>query len=135
MHKIALGLASMLILAAIGYGIWIEGRQRDHRPYEGWVTLNKAVEQRLAKQSEESTDSRGDSTNTEGAASPIIRLNSATAAELDALPGIGPTKAQAIITDRNANGKFHSIDELERVKGIGPAMVAKIKKANIVVID
>ena len=49
-----------------------------------------------------------------------ININAATAAELDSLPGIGPTKAQAIVDYRNQNGPFRTVDDLLDVPGIGP---------------
>jgi competence protein ComEA len=56
----------------------------------------------------------------------VINVNTATAAELDSLPGIGPSKATAIIEYREANGPFGSCSELSRVTGIGDATVANI---------
>ena len=56
-----------------------------------------------------------------------INLNSATAAELDSLSGIGPTKALAIIDYRNQNGPFRSIDDLLKVPGIGPKTLDTIR--------
>jgi competence protein ComEA len=56
-----------------------------------------------------------------------ININSATAAELDSLSGIGPTKAQAIIDYRNQNGPFRSIDDLLNVTGIGPKILETIR--------
>ncbi|MFG0260062.1 MAG: ComEA family DNA-binding protein, partial [Phycisphaerales bacterium JB041] len=55
-----------------------------------------------------------------------IDLNTASAAELDLIPSIGPTLAARIIADREANGPFHSLDDLDRVPGIGPKTVAKL---------
>ncbi|WP_218031483.1 ComEA family DNA-binding protein [Paenibacillus kobensis] len=56
-----------------------------------------------------------------------LDLNRATAEQLDELPGIGPAKAAAIIADREASGPFRSVDDLARVKGIGPAIVGKLR--------
>jgi competence protein ComEA len=57
----------------------------------------------------------------------IIDLNLATAADLDRLPGVGPSTAKAIIYHRTRNGPFASIDDLLKVKGIGPAKLAEIR--------
>jgi competence protein ComEA len=56
-----------------------------------------------------------------------IDINRATIEELDTLPGIGAAKAKAIVGDREQNGPFGSVDDLERVKGIGPKMVEQMK--------
>lgn len=56
-----------------------------------------------------------------------ININSASAEELEALPGIGPTKAQAIVDYRNQHGNFNSIEDIENVKGIKSGEFSKIK--------
>lgn len=56
-----------------------------------------------------------------------IDVNRASAAELVTLKGIGPAKAQAIIKEREDNGKYKSIDDLLRVKGIGKKTLSSIK--------
>ena len=56
-----------------------------------------------------------------------ININTATASELDTLPGIGPAYAGRIIDYRNANGGFKSIDEIKNVKGIGDKTFEKFK--------
>ena len=56
-----------------------------------------------------------------------ININTATQAELDSLPGIGPSTAQKIITYRQENGKFKSIDDLKKVKGIGDSKFNELK--------
>ncbi len=55
-----------------------------------------------------------------------VDINAADAAGLQALPGIGPSKAAAIVADRTANGPFASCSDLQRVRGVGPATVAGI---------
>ena len=67
---------------------------------------------------------------TEGAgeaATGIVSLNTATLAQLDSLPGIGPAIAQDIIAYREARGPFTSIDQLTDVPGIGPAKMEKLR--------
>lgn len=55
-----------------------------------------------------------------------ININTASAAELASLPDIGPTTAQKIVSYREANGPFSSIQELDNVSGIGQATISKI---------
>jgi competence protein ComEA len=52
-------------------------------------------------------------------ASVVVDLNTATAAELDTLPGVGPVTASRILEWRAAHGRFASIDQLREVSGIG----------------
>lgn len=58
-------------------------------------------------------------------ASARIDINRASAAELEALDGVGPKLAAAIVADRARNGPFRSPDDLARVKGVGPMIVRK----------
>ena len=57
----------------------------------------------------------------------IVDINSATLSDLDALPGVGPSTAQAIIDYRTANGPYASVDDLLNVRGIGPSKLAAMR--------
>ena len=62
-----------------------------------------------------------------GSTAATVDINTADAAALEALPGVGPSIAQAIVEWRATNGQFASVDELEDVPGIGPATLAEIR--------
>ena len=61
-------------------------------------------------------------------ASGVVNINRASVTELDALPGVGPSTAQAIVDYRSANGPFGSVEDLLNVKGIGPAKFEAMRK-------
>ena len=56
-----------------------------------------------------------------------VNVNSAPQSELEAVKGLGPAKAKAIITYREANGSFKTLDDLDNVKGFGKASIEKLK--------
>ena len=56
-----------------------------------------------------------------------VNINTATQSELEAVKGLGPAKAKAIITYRDQNGGFKSLDDLDNVKGFGKATVEKLR--------
>lgn len=58
---------------------------------------------------------------------PLVHINSATVEELDTLPGVGPSLAQAIIDYRDEHGPFASLEDLDDVPGIGPAKLEEIR--------
>lgn len=57
-----------------------------------------------------------------------VDLNTATVEDLDALPGVGPVTAEAIVAWRAAHGRFDSVDQLGDVDGIGPARLEKLRE-------
>jgi competence protein ComEA len=56
----------------------------------------------------------------------MVNINTADIDTLSSLPGVGPKKAESIVSYRELNGNFQSVDELVNVKGIGKRMVAKL---------
>jgi competence protein ComEA len=63
-----------------------------------------------------------------GSALAAVNINTATQAELETLQGIGPVKAKAIVEHRKKNGPFKSSDDLEKVSGVGPATMKRVRK-------
>jgi len=79
-----------------------------------------------------STSNRADSTNvnanqTAGGTQASVNLNTATADQLDALPGVGPVMSSRILAWRVQHQGFSSIEELQEVPGIGPKVFANLK--------
>ncbi|TMM30859.1 MAG: ComEA family DNA-binding protein [Actinobacteria bacterium] len=68
-----------------------------------------------------------DQAGTQPASGGKVDLNTATVAQLDTLPGVGPALAQRIVEYRTQHGGFRSIDELRKVQGIGDAKFAQLK--------
>ncbi len=64
---------------------------------------------------------------TGAATSGPVSLSSATAEQLDSLPGVGPATAQKIVDYRTQHGAFRSVDELDAIPGIGPARIAQLQ--------
>jgi comEA protein len=71
---------------------------------------------------------RDDNTSKTQAVQGKVNLNTASAAQLDTLPGIGATYAQRIIDYRNTHGGFKSIEEIKNVKGIGDKTFEKLRE-------
>jgi len=57
-----------------------------------------------------------------------VNLNTATAAELQLVPGIGPATADKILQARKSYGSFKSVDDLQAIKGLGPKKLEKMRK-------
>ena len=66
-------------------------------------------------------------TGTGTAAGSLVDLNTADLAALDALPGVGPVLAERILEWRGTNGGFTSVDDLDEVSGVGPAVLESLR--------
>ena len=56
-----------------------------------------------------------------------IDLNSATARQIESLPGVGPSMAQRIVARRDSIHRFEKIEDLDPIKGIGPALIDRLR--------
>ena len=57
-----------------------------------------------------------------------LSVNTATAAQLERLPGIGPTLATRIVAYREAHGPFTSLRDLDRIEGVGPSLLGRLRE-------
>jgi competence protein ComEA len=81
----------------------------------------------VPRQGEAGADPSAGDTGVAAGESQPLDLNSATSEQLDALPGIGPSTAEAIISYRREHGRFRSVDELLEVRGIGQAKLDELR--------
>src|SRR5215211_7365691 len=82
------------------------------------------VPQRVATAAGAAPETAGDAS---GQAGPV-HLNTATAEDLDGLPGVGPVTAQKIVDYRQKNGAFSSVDDLDAIPGIGPKRLEQLRE-------
>lgn len=85
-------------------------------------TLEEAKERKESGDVSSMIDSVDDSTNGK------VNINTASKQQLMTIPGVGEAKAQAIISYREVNGSFSSIDEVKKVEGIKDGVFAKMKE-------
>jgi len=87
----------------------------------GWD--NTVVLQADANSNWSKIDSFAEPTETPGLVPALVNINTAGETELETLPGIGATKAEAIVKYRLRHGNFENVDQLDDVPGIGPATI------------
>ncbi len=89
--------------------------------------VNVPVRKQVREQGKTGTSKRSSSNDVRNTSNIKVNINTATVAELDALPGIGPALAQRIVTRRNLQ-RFNMIEELMAVQGIGKSKYEKLKE-------
>ncbi|MCC2687071.1 MAG: Competence protein ComEA-like protein with helix-hairpin-helix repeat region [Paenibacillaceae bacterium] len=118
-----LGLPVLAAAAVVGGGVAYQAgiQGADDAP----STVNAELAAMIAAQ----TDEQGRAIPVKVIEKPLepVDLNKATLEQLDALPGIGPAKAEAILETRRAHGGYKRIDELLDVPGIGAKTLDKLK--------
>jgi len=57
----------------------------------------------------------------------VVNINTATAAELELLPGVGPARARAILEHRKAKGEFKAVEDLREITGIGDRALEQLR--------
>lgn len=105
----------------------VTGLNRASKIIDGQKIYVPSVGEQQAAAVPNGTDSGASTTPGTGSSSGLVNINTASAAELQTLSGIGPSMAQSIIDERTQNGAFASVDDLMRVSGIGEKKLAKIK--------
>lgn len=93
------------------------------------VSVPRVGEASVAPGSADSSGAIGSAYDSSASGSGLVNINSASAEELDALPGVGPSTAAAIVEDREQNGPFNSVDDLLRVSGIGEKKLERLRSA------
>lgn len=118
------GLAQNAQIKAINRAIQLKDQDKIHIPYKG-----EKVESATTISQNQDLNSKTDSSkNNSGTSnSEKINLNTATAADLQKLNGIGEKRAQQIVDYREQNGKFKKIEDLMQVSGIGEKTFAALK--------
>ena len=111
----------LLLLLGTAYDLW-----RAHAPTP-LMPRDPAADTPADVSRPDSAAALGVAPARDSVASPArLDLNRATAAELDALPGIGPVLAQRIVEHRRLHGRFRRIEELRAVRGVGPRLFARV---------
>lgn len=88
------------------------------------VLLTLAVTPALAAQRTAASQAAGDASAPAG---PVVNLNTATAEQLESLPGVGARMAQRILEYREKHGGFKKVEELMNVKGIGERSFLRLR--------
>ena len=128
-------LIVLMLLLGISMGLTYAGSPENNN-YQQWKSEQQVQDQSLKTASKSASANTASSNHylskprlsaSQNDNSQKIKLNSASTEQFQQLNGIGQKKAEAIVAYRTKNGKFKSIEEIQEVKGIGPAIFAKNK--------
>ncbi len=111
---VAGGPASDADLDRINLALELQDQQQVYVPHQGETNPPPPVS--------------GGASDGGGSAGVLVNINTATAAELETLPRVGPVTAQRILEYREANGPFETIENIQNVPGIGPATFEGLKE-------
>lgn len=116
--------AALLVLGAVACG-WLALASSPAPWHRASPDADRQSAREAAHDASSATD--GSVATSDGPRHLVIDLNTATAADLEVLPRIGPALAQRIIEARDRAGGFTSLDELDAVKGIGPRTLEALR--------
>ena len=116
------GLTKEADLSNINLAYILEDGEKIYIPKKGEEIPENNSSSMLSPSTSVTSSSSSSSKNTSK-----VNINKATEAELETIPGIGPSTALKIINYRNENGKFKSIEDVKNISGIGDAKYEKMK--------
>lgn len=124
----------VLGLGALGVGLW-SGLTRTPAPHAGQVVVGRGAGlggDPVGAGPDASAAPGAPAGEGAGSASPgveagRVNINTASRAQLDLLPGIGPALADRIVLDREERGPFATLDDLDRVPGIGLRTIERLR--------
>lgn len=115
------GFASTADRDAVNLAMVLHDGDQLFVPLRATRRTNPVPQQRVTRQPSSGSSGSVSTSPSEGGDSTVVNINSASVAQLDSLPGVGPSTAQAIVDYRNTHGPFASIEGLLAVRGIGEA--------------
>ncbi|MBI1451630.1 MULTISPECIES: ComEA family DNA-binding protein [Acinetobacter] len=125
MKQGGLSKAQLLLWLMILMTLSISWAKAETAQYTQWKATQQAHDQRLKTSDTEAKHYLSKPTLNANTLGTKVNLNTANIEQLQQLHGIGQKKAEAIVDYRSKNGKFKTIEEIQQVKGIGPALYSK----------